>query len=269
VTKESKIQPRRIQGYGWKPDLPDMRDYKFSSPVEASQLPPSVDLRPQMPKTVYDQGQLGSCTGNAIAGAVQFDRMRQKLQHAELIPSRLFIYYNERVIEHSVNEDSGAMIRDGIKSVAKLGVCYESGTHSWPYSIGKFTAKPPPACYTEAQKSQAVQYSRVARTMNDMKGCLAAGFPFVIGFTVYESFESDAVASTGEVPMPQPNEQVLGGHAVLVCGYQDDKSHWIVRNSWGPGWGAGGYFYMPYDYLMNPDLSDDFWTVRLMEAAAA
>jgi C1A family cysteine protease len=265
----SPVAPRLIQRYGWKPDIPDFRDLKFSSPVEATKLPPSVDLRPQMPKVVYDQGDLGSCTGNAIAGAVQFDRMRQKLdQAADLIPSRLFIYYNERAIEHTINEDSGAMIRDGIKCVAKQGVCFESGVGSWPYNIGKFTAKPPAECYKTGLTSQAIKYSRVPRTLNQMKGCLAAGFPFVIGFTVYDSFESDAVANTGVMPMPQSNEAVLGGHAVLVCGYRDDKSQWIVRNSWSAGWGDGGYFYMPYEYLMNPDLSDDFWTIRTMEAAS-
>jgi C1A family cysteine protease len=207
-----------------------------------------------------DQGQLGSCTGNAIAGAVQFDRIKQKLKPA-FAPSRLFIYYNERAIEGTVASDSGAMIRNGIKSIANLGDCPES---SWPYDIAKFAQKPSPAAYKEALKYKAVQYQRVVRSLSQFKGCLASGYPFVFGFSVYESFESNDVATTGVAPLPGHGEKLLGGHAVLAVGYDDAAQRLIVRNSWGKGWGQAGYFTLPYAYLTEPNLSDDFWTVRLI-----
>jgi C1A family cysteine protease len=222
--------------------------------------PAKVDLRPHCPP-VYDQGQLGSCTANAIGGAVQFDREKQKLK-PDFVPSRLFIYYNERVIEHTVSTDSGAQIRDGIKSVAKQGVPPET---DWPYDIAKFADKPPAKAYTDGLKDRAVSYSRVARNLNQMKGCLASGFPFVLGFTVYDSFESQQVAQTGVMPMPASGESVLGGHAVMAVGYDDSQQRFIVRNSWGTGWGMQGYFTMPYAYLTDSGLSSDFWTIRLIK----
>jgi C1A family cysteine protease len=97
-----------------------------------------------------------------------------------------------------------------------------------------------------------------------MKGCLASGYPFVFGFTVYESFESQEVAKTGKAPMPKPGEQVLGGHAVVAVGYDDGQQCFIVRNSWGLKWGMKGYFTLPYGYLTDLNLSNDFWSIRLV-----
>jgi len=224
-------------------------------------LPSKVDLRPHCPP-VYDQGNLGSCTANGIAGAIEFDRMKQKLQPA-FTPSRLFIYYNERVIEGTVNSDSGAQIRDGIKVVAKKGDCPET---EWPYDISQFTHKPSAQCYKDARKYKAIQYQRLVQRVNQLKGCLASGYPFVYGFTVYDSFESGSVAKTGVVPMPAPGEQVLGGHCVLAVGYDDSQHRFLARNSWGPDWGIAGYFTMPYAYLTDTSLSSDFWTIRLIAA---
>lgn len=251
-----------VKHYGWLRDLPDQRDHLYAAPAVAlAALPPIIDLRNQCPP-VYDQGQLGSCTGNGIAGALQFDRMKQNLT-PDFIPSRLFIYYNERVIEHTVNSDSGAMIRDGIKSVAKQGDCPES---EWPYDITKFATKPPPNCYKDAILHKAVQYQRLVQNINQMKGCLASGYPFVFGFTVYESFESQQVAKSGVVPMPGPAEQVKGGHCVLAVGYDDSQQRFIIRNSWGIGWGMQGYCTMPYAYLIDSNLASDLWTIRLVAA---
>ena len=249
-----------VKGYGWQKDLPDQRDHAYAAPSLAlGPLPAKVDLRPQCPP-VYDQGQLGSCTANAIAGAIQFDRLKQKLP--DFTPSRLFIYYNERVMEHSVASDSGAQIRDGIKSVAKQGDCPET---EWPYNIAKFKTKPAAACYAEALKYKAVSYARVTQTLGQLKGCLASGWPFVFGFTVYESFESAAVAKSGYAPLPASGESVVGGHAVAAVGYDDAKQWFLVRNSWGAGWGLKGYFTLPYAYVTGADLASDFWTIRVVQ----
>jgi C1A family cysteine protease len=258
--------PRHVSRFGWIPDLPDHRDLLFAAPRAVLQkLPPKVNLTAKCP-AIWDQGEIGSCTANAIGAAIEFDRLKQKLH--PIMPSRLFIYYNERVMENTVNEDSGAMIRDGIKSVAKQGVCSEK---LWPYDPTPYppnphlTREPTAACYKQALKHTAVRYERVSRNLSQMKGCLAAGYPFVIGFTVYESFESDEVAQTGEAPMPSPPESVVGGHAVLAVGYDDRENRFRMRNSWGTKWGMKGYFTMPYAYLLDENLSDDFWQITLVK----
>jgi C1A family cysteine protease len=245
--------------YGWIPDLPDQRDHLYSAPLrQLASLPVCVDLTSLCP-AVYDQGQLGSCTANAIGAAVEFDRMKQGLP--DFVPSRLFIYWNERNMEGTVDSDSGAQIRDGIKSVAKDGVCPET---DWPYDIGSFTEKPSEQAYCDAKLDRAVSYQRLTQNLTQMKGCLASGFPFVFGFTVYESFESDQVATSGHAPMPAPGEQSIGGHAVTAVGY-DDTNQWLtVRNSWGDGWGMHGYFTLPYAYVTQSSLAADFWTIRLV-----
>jgi C1A family cysteine protease len=247
--------------YGWIPDLPDHRDHFYAAPAEImAAIPTQVDLRAQCPP-VFDQGQLGSCTANAIAAAMEFDQMKQKLADV-FTPSRLFIYYNERVIEGTVNSDSGAQIRDGIKSIGKQGACHEK---LWPYDIAKFKSKPPAACYKDALANKAILYQRLVQDTVQFKGCLATGYPFVMGFTVYESFESPQVAKSGKVSMPGAGEKVVGGHAVMVVGYDDGAQTLIVRNSWGPGWGMKGYFTMPYAYAASSNLASDFWTVKIVK----
>lgn len=248
--------------YHWRPDVPDIRDLTYAAPRPVLRaLPPTVDLRAQCPE-VYNQGQLGSCTANAIAGAHQFDQMKQGAKDV-FNPSRLFIYYNERDMEGTVNSDAGAMIRDGFKSIAKQGVCKET---SWPYDPAKFAKKPTAGCFKEALDHQSLQYLRLAQTDKQLRGCLAEGFPFALGIAVYESFESDAVAKTGVVPMPDPKkEKSLGGHAILCVGYQNAKKRFIIRNSWGADWGDKGYCYLPYDYVLNDNLACDFWTMRSIE----
>lgn len=257
----SRLTVRRASrhgGYGWVRDIPDARDFLYAAPLIRfpQGLPPAVDLRSECPP-VYDQGQLGSCTGNGIAGAIEFDQRKQGT--AEFTPSRLFIYYNERVIEGTVTQDSGAQIRDGIKAVATLGAPPET---DWPYNIAEFAQKPPPKAYVDAKQDLVSSYARVAQDLTQMQGCIAAGYPFVFGFTVYESFESELVAQTGIVPMPGSGETVAGGHCVVAVGYDDSKRTFIIRNSWGTGWGLQGYCLMPYEYLITPHLANDFWTIR-------
>jgi len=247
--------------YGWIPDLPDRRDYLYAAaPATLAALPGARDLRPSCP-SVYDQGQLGSCTANAIAAAHEFEQMKQASRGA-FTPSRLFIYYNERVIEGTVMQDSGAALRDGIKTTVKQGACPE---RQWPYVIARFTRRPSAPCYAEALRHQVVAYLRLPGILAQMKGCLFSGYPFVFGFSVYESFESRNVARTGLVPMPSPRERLLGGHAVMAVGYDDETRRFIVRNSWGSRWGRAGHCFMPYEYLTEPGLAADFWTIRLVE----
>jgi C1A family cysteine protease len=222
-------------------------------------LPRKVDMRSKC-SPVEDQGQLGSCTANALVGALEFLELKDGAKFVDL--SRLFLYYNERVIEGTVDQDNGAFIRDGIKSLAKQGVCSET---EWPYKISRFKRKPSRACYRSAKNHQILSYHRIT-TVNEMRGCLAAGFPFVFGFTVYSAFESVTVARSGVLNMPRPKEKTIGGHAVMAVCYDDASRRFVIRNSWGDDWGQKGYFTMPYDYL-SPDknLADDFWTVRTLK----
>jgi C1A family cysteine protease len=260
MANSTDITIHKVKRYGWVPDLTDARDHLFAAPIATmAALPASVDLRSKCP-AVYDQGDLGSCTANAIAGAVEFDLLKEG--KPDMMPSRLFVYYEERVIEHTVDSDAGARIRDGIKVVASLGVPPEN---DWPYNIAEFTQKPPQKAFTDATRHKVASYSRVIQDLTQMKSCLAMGVPFVFGFSVYESFESQEVAKTGVVPMPDlQKETLLGGHAVLAVGYDDSQQRFMVRNSWGPQWGMAGYFTMPYAYLMSRNLASDFWTCKIV-----
>ncbi len=225
---------RRTARYGWRPDLPDARDHRFSCAARQAQpLPSHVDLRPGGPP-VYDQGELGSCTGNAIAAAI--DHGRRKLGLPFLSPSRLAIYWEERAIEGTVDQDAGAEIRDGIKAVARVGAGPEA---LWPYDIGRYREQPGGDYYTAALANCVRAYSRLDSTsLVELKTCLAQGDPFIFGFTIYESFESQDVARTGLVAMPRSDEGVIGGHAVLAVGYDDAHRAFFVRNSWGADWGV-------------------------------
>jgi C1A family cysteine protease len=257
---KSAVEKPQSFGYGWVPDLPDQRDYMYSAPITViKKLPAKIDLRSKCP-AVYNQGHIGSCTANALGAAWEFARKKQKLK--DFMPSRLFIYYNERVMIKSVKSDSGAIIRDGIKSLNAKGVCPEK---EWPYIEPKFADTPPKKCFTDALMCAIKSYQRLTNTnLNQLQGCLSEGYPFVFGFTVYESFESEAVAKSGIMPMPGPKEKLLGGHAVVAVGYDSSKQAVIVRNSWGNSWGDKGYFYMPYAYITNSHLCDDFWTIRIV-----
>lgn len=258
-----KQQPIKFN-FGWKRDLPDIRDFKYSAKFKVDvphELPPLIDLRQQMP-VVYNQGELGSCTANALGAAFQFGQMKQ--QKPNWIPSRLFIYYNEREVEGTINEDSGAMIRTGIKTMVNKGVCPET---MWEYKTWKFKQKPTPQCYEAGLNNQVEQYIRLSpHTLYEVKHCLSEGFPVVFGFMIYESMMTTEVTKTGFVPIPNPNEQPIGGHAVMAVGYDDSKECLIVRNSWGAEWGINGYFYLPYWFITTPNAAADFWTIRLVES---
>jgi C1A family cysteine protease len=271
--------------YGWLPDLPDNRDLPYKTTAPKLKLPDKVDLTPHC-SPVEDQGSLGSCTANACAGNLEylerkginpipagsssmslwqrllavFGLYKKPLNTLGIADfrdvSRLFIYYNARCLIGTANQDSGAFIRDCMKTLASQGHCLES---LWSYDINKFTTRPSQIAYMDAAKHTIMVYMRLL-TLNEMLTCLADGYPFVFGITLYESFESDHVKLSGVVDMPKPGERAIGGHAVLAVGYDQASQRFLVRNSWGSGWGQNGYFTIPYDYVMG--LGDDFWTIR-------
>jgi C1A family cysteine protease len=239
--------------YGWQRDIPDERDFLYAAIRPVIRLPEQVDLCADCSK-VEDQGQLGSCTAQALAGNIEFLDNQTDRQYTDT--SRLFIYYNERVLQDTVDYDSGATLRVGIKTLKNDGSCDEK---LWPYVISRFNNKPSPKCYVSALKHCISSYHSI-RNLREMLTCLADGFPFVFGFTVYESFETQTVARTGVVNLPKKGESVLGGHAVMAVGYNIGKKRFLVRNSWGEKWGKKGYFTMPFEYVET--LAADFWTIR-------
>lgn len=244
--------------YKLKPDTKDLRDKVFRATKYKTKtaLPKLVDLRSGCSQVV-DQGELGSCTANAIASGL---REYWENQAGELtLLSRLWLYWEERNIEGTVNEDAGAYIRDGMKVLQQMGCAPEA---DWPYDITKFAQTPPLQATTDATEFKIAEYRRVT-DLTALKTALAEGYPVVIGIKVYESFESDQVAQTGIVPLPKRREQFLGGHAVLGVGYNEDTKYEsqgfvICRNSWGENWGVKGYFYLPYSYFSN--YVTDMWT---------
>jgi C1A family cysteine protease len=245
--------------YGWKRDLPDIRDHYFT--LAPAQYPQKLDLRIYFPAP-YDQGRLGSCTAQAIAGAFDYE-WRQHKKGPSFVPSRLFIYYNERWIEGTVNQDSGAYIRDGFKAMNQWGVANET---LWPYVISKFAVKPGQNVYADGaqRKTLTHQYARINQDRNTLCSILATNQPIVFGFSVYESYETATVRRTGYVPLPRSNERQLGGHAVLMIGYDTARQVYIFRNSYSSNWGDKGYGYLPFSYVENKNLAADFWILKTL-----
>ena len=198
---------------GWVPDRPDHRDKLYAAITPSpKKLPSKVDLRADC-LPVDNQGQLGSCTGNALVANLEFFEMKAGIIAGDL--SYLFNYYNERAMEGTICEDAGAMICDGFKSLVKRGVCTQK---LLPYNIGKFTKKPSPAFYEQVTNHQVTSYHRIIG-LQQMKQCLEEGYPFVFGFSVYNAFELEQVARNGKLKLPKPSEKQLGGHAVMAVGY--------------------------------------------------
>jgi len=256
--------PRHV--YNLKSDVRnDNPQHEF---VVSRDLEKIVDLRNDMPK-VYDQGTLGSCTANALGAAFEANQMANRIPFSVMgcftkekeiqpfMPSRLFLYYNERVLGGNIPYDSGAALEDGVMSLYKDGVCPEV---DWPYVESKFKTRPPKSIYRKAKRTRIGNYKKIPQTLPQLRACLANGYSISFGMQIFESFESDLVASSGIVSYPRPSEECYGGHAVLLCGYNDYLNMFTVRNSWGEDWGDKGYFYMPYDYVLS-SLCRDFWVL--------
>jgi len=174
--------------------------------------------------------------------------------------SRLFQYYATRKLEGTVAEDAGATIRGSIKTSAKYGVVDE---RLWAYDVSKFTVDPPAAVWTNAAAHVVTSYHSIADgDIATMKSTLSMGYLVAFGFQVYDYFMSSAMAKKAVLPLPSAGEQLQGGHAVALVGYDDAKNAFLVRNSWGTSWGLGGYFWMSYDYVKNTSLASDFWVVN-------
>lgn len=257
--------------YHWVRDFHDARDYYVETTgafkLTSARLPDVCDLRSWC-TPVENQGTLGSCTGHALVGAVEYMLNRKRLQVVTgAVPkgkptdlSRLFVYYNERVVERTVKVDAGAQIKTGVQTLVKVGVPVES---LWPYAVKKFSVKPTKAAYDDAAKRKVTTYARVSRVngVDSIRRTLASGYPVVFGFDVYSGFDSEEVAQTGVLDMPGAGETLQGGHAVLIVGYNHAQQRFVIRNSWGSAWGQGGYFTMPYAYVASRKLASDFWTI--------
>lgn len=205
---------------------------------------------------VEDQGRIGSCTGCAVAGAVEY--LERKFNQPVVDISRLFLYYQGRVALGTTGYDSGAMLRDVVKAASKVGAASE---RYWTYTTRNLRSKPSAAAYAEAQRRRITEYQRID-SLGGIKQSLADGFPVVFGFAAFSNFTSAGMSMTGVLSMPSRTDRFMGGHAVVAVGYNDVSNTIMVRNSWGGRWGQRGYFTMPYDYVSTRSLSDDFWSIR-------
>ena len=259
IPRKIMAQAKSNAWYGWRPDKPDARDRLYPAiACPPKRLPRRVDLRAHCPP-VENQRSIGSCTATALVGNLEFlaKKAGRRIQHL----SRLFLYYNARVFENTADADEGATIRHGVKSLVKIGVCTE---RLWPYKVRRFAHRPPDECYAQAAMHQVRSYHRI-RGLDQMRQCLAEGYPFVFGLNIYESFESATIIHTGVLHLPRHGEKDCGGHSVCAVGYNDETRRLLVRNSWGAAWGRAGHFTVPYDYVANPKLAEDFWTIRAFE----
>jgi C1A family cysteine protease len=233
--------------YGWKPSKPHFAKRYSLYHLPVAHRPAVVDLSAH-DCPIFDQGQWGSCTANGLAGLLGFLNPGQ-------VFSRSFIYDMERSLEGTFGQDNGAEIHDGIKVLYTFGCPFEA---AYPYTDDNLKTKPSDDVIQQGRSNIITDYYNL-ETFDDVLNCLASGFPVVFGIQVHESFESEDVASTGMVPIPGPDDDVVGGHCMKVVGYDDNRRLLIVDNSWGTGWGDKGRCYIPYDYFQNE--ANDMWKI--------
>lgn len=248
-----KLNNKKNQFLGYIPDLHDQRDFLYQDFFRLKATRPKlVDLRPKL-SAVENQGSLGSCTAQALIGAAEHLWFKAKL--TTLNGSRLWLYYKERDAMGTVNEDSGASLRTGIKVLASKGLPQEK---LWPYTVSKWNAKPPTSVDSDALKYKISLYTKLT-SLTAVKDSLASGYTVPFGITLYESFWRQ---KAGLIPVPKSSEDVEGGHAMLTVGYDETKKYFIIRNSWGSRWGSKGYCYLPFAYA---EQMRDMWCFRQID----
>lgn len=238
-----------MRKYGWHREAPS-NAYLLLPKAGDVVLPAQFSLRSKC-APVYDQGDLGSCTANSIAGVLE-------MKHGVgVTPSRLMIYWNERWLDghRNVYADTGSTITQSVNAIVHWGWAPET---EWPYNIRLFMQRPPISCYTNARPHKITQYAAVQQDANSIKQEVLAGDPVLFGFDVFQQFED--VGSDGVIAMP--SGQSIGGHAIHIVGWDDAKQMFEVRNSWGASWGDAGYGWMPYAYMLSENASD-FRVVRV------
>jgi hypothetical protein len=256
--------PVENRTWGHRAPTPDARDHRYQPRLRAAfglaaapALPASVDLRPEfafLPPT--DQGTLNACTAHPISAVVAY---MLKKQHPKVPPlSPLFIYYNERVIENDVTKNAPVEMRSGLKAVSQQGACT---LDVWPYDPTQYAVQPAPAAFADGKHRLIVTYEAVDQDTDHLKSCLAEGYPFLFGFSVFPSFRGSTLKATGHMQMPASFDSPMGGHAVAGVGYDDANQWFICRNSFGTDWGLSGYFTIPYTFLLNPKYTHDIWKV--------
>ena len=245
--------------YGWRRPTTPHRGVRLAlSAADLDGLPAAADLREAMPE-VYDQGPLGSCTGQAVGGGLAYLSRRVGV---DVAPSRLALYFDGRAARGHVLEDDGAVLVDVVSAASIRGF---AGEDLWPYEVERFAASPSAAYRERALHTRLVNVEALAHDLGSLLATLAAGYPIVFGVEVFESFER--VDTGGVVPMPERDERELGGHAMLAVGYDRESGHFLVRNSWGEDWGARGYCWMPFDYLLDPTLCGEAFALRAVRRA--
>lgn len=218
--------------------------------TQESNTTTKIDLRNKFPQ-VYDQGKIGSCTANALCSIYEYDTYNFK-------GSRLFLYYNERMLLNETDVDNGAYLSDGIFTLKTFGLCEEK---DWPYIIENLFKKPTDDIYQKAKINFVIEAFSISNDIQTLKYWLQKNEPIAIGIAIYSNFMNFSVARTGNIGLPTANDRFIGGHAVVLCGYDDITQKFIVRNSWGSYWGDKGYFYIPYDYITDDNLCNDLWII--------
>lgn len=259
--KRADGKTREISGYIYSAPNANVKNFR-STRYSASQLPKKVDLRPYMTR-VEDQGQVGSCTANAVAGAYEYLVKKNQGLEDDYDVSRLFIYYGARAKQGNEKKDSGSAISDAVSLLEETGACSE---YTWPYSEQKSVvfAKPSKEAFEEASRHKITEAEIIPTTLQAWKSALAEGFPIIFGISLFKSFDNQR--KRGFVPNPSSTEAARGSHsshAMLCVGYSDVDRVFIVRNSWGDRWGDNGYCYISYDYIMNKKYNHgDTWIIR-------